>query len=83
MTIADTLYDAVSDIRGYIEDGMEPYGGLAAEIIHVVMMMDSLREKIRRSLLKAPIFSSRCSLRRQPGPRSAAIRFFPGLRLSP
>jgi hypothetical protein len=46
MTIADTLYDAANDIRDYIEDGMEPYGELAAEIIHTVTMMDQLREKI-------------------------------------
>jgi hypothetical protein len=46
MTIADTLYDAVDDIRDYIKDGMEPYGELAAEIMHVTATMDALRKKI-------------------------------------
>jgi hypothetical protein len=46
MTIADTLYDAANDIRGYIEDDMEPYDKLAAEIMGIVAMMDALRGKI-------------------------------------
>ena len=46
MTIADTLYDAANDIRGYIEDDMVPSDKLAAEIMHITMMMDQLREKI-------------------------------------
>jgi hypothetical protein len=46
MTIADTLYDAANDIRGYIEDDMVPSDELAAEIMGVAMMMDALREKI-------------------------------------
>jgi hypothetical protein len=47
VTIADTLYDAADDIRGYIEDdGLETYGNLAREIMCTVAMMDALREKI-------------------------------------
>jgi hypothetical protein len=46
MTIADTLYDAANDIRGYIEDEMVPSDKLAAEIMQIAMMMDALRGKI-------------------------------------
>jgi hypothetical protein len=46
MTIADTLYDAANDIRDDVEDDMAPYGELATEIMHIVMTMDALREKI-------------------------------------
>jgi len=46
MTIADTLYDAANDIRGYIEDDMVPSDKLAAEIMGIVAMMDALRGKI-------------------------------------
>jgi hypothetical protein len=46
VTIADTLYDAANDIRGYIEDDMVPSDDVVAEIMGVVAMMDALREKI-------------------------------------
>jgi hypothetical protein len=46
VTIADTLYDAANDIRGYIEDEMTPSDKLEDEIMDIVAMMDSLREKI-------------------------------------
>ena len=46
MTIADTLYDAANDIRGYIEDDMVPSDKLEDELMGVVAMMDALRGKI-------------------------------------
>jgi hypothetical protein len=46
VTIADTLYDAANDIRGYIEDEMTPSDKLEDEIMDIVAMMDALREKI-------------------------------------
>jgi hypothetical protein len=59
MTIADTLYDAANEIRGYIEDDMVPSDKEAAEITHVVMMMDALREKIDAMGLNRLIASER------------------------
>jgi hypothetical protein len=46
VTIADTLYDAANDIRGYIEDDMVPSDKLKDELMGVVAMMDALRGKI-------------------------------------
>jgi hypothetical protein len=47
MTIADTLYDAADDIRGYIEDDTMYYTDeLKDEIMGIVAVMDALREKI-------------------------------------
>jgi hypothetical protein len=46
VTIADTLYDAAKDIRGYIEDDMVPSDKLEDEIMGIVAMMDALRAKI-------------------------------------
>jgi hypothetical protein len=46
VTIADTLYDAANDIRGYIEDDMVPSDKLEDELMGVVAMMDALRGKI-------------------------------------
>jgi hypothetical protein len=55
MTIADTLYDAANDIRDYLKDDVEPYDKLTAEIMHVTMMMDALREKIDSLGVDRPI----------------------------
>jgi hypothetical protein len=46
MTIADTLFDAANDIRGYIEDDIVPSDKLKDEIMGIVAMMDALRAKI-------------------------------------
>ena len=43
MTIADTLYDAANDIRGYIEDDMVPSDKLEDEIMGIVATMHASR----------------------------------------
>jgi hypothetical protein len=69
MTIADTLYDAANDIRGYIEDDMAPSDKLAAEIMSVVIMMDALRKKIDALGIDRIIVSERARISQKPSSR--------------